>query len=511
VTDNQVEGVIEGDLIKRSDRHIYYFANRMLGVYSIEGEASRLVGSYTFESDYGKDVQLMFGLGGEMFLSADCRTVTLITPCFRNADGKIKRQETAVIALDVSDPASISECSRIYVSGSLRSARLTNGSFLLMTDYRLYGQTDIDFGRPETFVPGYTVNGEEVLVSEGQILIPETCNKAEYSVVCMIDADTMSVTASAAVLSCTETVYVSADKIFIAEGRSRHEEPEKNTSVVTTATEIAVLSYGEGSLSCLGSVQVDGTVNNQYAMDEKDGVLRVVTSVQISRYAQTKDEMDRVTSFVLTETERFGNLVCIDLSTFAVVGQVKGFAPGETVESVRFDGDFAYVCTAEVVVFTDPVFVFDLTDLKNITWKDTGTIDGYSTSLIELPNGFLLGIGFGEKAGVMKLEIYAETEHALLPIAAYEREVSTFSTEYKSYLIDRENGYFGVPYTLMDAQYTHKGRFVLVHFNGEALTPVADLEALGVVASTRAVLIDGYLYLFSSGDGHHFAVTAVKG
>ena len=508
VTDNQVEGVIEGDLIKRSDRYIYYFANRILGVYSIAGEGSELVGSYVFESDYDKDVQLLFARG-EMFLSADCRTVLLVTPCIRGLEGTVKRMDTAVISLDVSDPASIAECGRIYVTGTLRSVRMTNGSLLLLTDYNLYERDRIDFDEPETFIPGYTVNGEEMLVSEGQIIIPETCSKTAYTTAFLIDGDSMTVTSSAAVLSCTETVYVSQDKIFIAEGRSRREEPEKNTAVVMTATEIAVLSYGEGTLSCLGSVQVDGTVNNQYAMDEKDGVLRVVTSVLENRYTETKDEQNKVNSFVINRTERFGNLVCIDLSTFAVVGQVKGFAPGETVESVRFDGDRVYVCTAEVVVFTDPVFVFDLLDLSNITWKDTGTIDGYSTSLIQLPNGFLLGIGFGEKSGVMKLEIYVETENALVPITAYEREVSTFSSEYKSYLIDRENGYFGVPYTVMDKNYVYHGRFVLLQFNGDTLSMVQDLEAEGVIGSTRAVLIDGYLYLFSNGVDQIFSVTAV--
>ena len=508
VTDNQVEGVIEGDLIKRSDRYIYYFANRILGVYSIAGEESSLVGSYTFESDYDKDVQLLFW-GGEMFLSSDCRTVLLVTPCIRGLEGTTKRMDTAIISLDVSDPTAVTECGRIYASGSLRSVRMTDGSLLLLTDYNLYERDRIDFDEPETFIPGYTVNGEDTLIAEGQILIPEVCNRTVYTTAYLIDGDSMTVTSSAAVLSCTETVYVSRDKIFIAEGRSRREEPSKNTAVVTTATEIAVLSYGEGTLSCLGSVEVDGTVNNQYALDERDGVLRVVTSVLVNRYAEERDEQNKVTAFLTEQTERFCDLVCIDLETFEEIGAVKGFAPGETVESVRFDGDRAYVCTAEVVVFTDPVFVFDLSDITNITWKDTGTIDGYSTSLIQLPNGFLLGIGFGERAGIMKLEIYIETANALVPITAYEREVSTFSSEYKSYLIDRENGYFGVPYTEMDRNYVHHGRFVLLQFDGDTLSPVLDLEAEGVIASTRAVLIDGYLYLFSNGAEQEFSVTAV--
>ena len=41
VTDNQVSGVIEADLIKRSDTHIYYLSSGTLRIFSIEGEDSK--------------------------------------------------------------------------------------------------------------------------------------------------------------------------------------------------------------------------------------------------------------------------------------------------------------------------------------------------------------------------------------------------------------------------------------------------------------------------------------
>ena len=41
VTDNQVQGVIESDIFKRSDQYIYYLRGNVLSVYSIEKEDSR--------------------------------------------------------------------------------------------------------------------------------------------------------------------------------------------------------------------------------------------------------------------------------------------------------------------------------------------------------------------------------------------------------------------------------------------------------------------------------------
>ena len=104
-----------------------------------------------------------------------------------------------------------------------------------------------------------------------------------------------------------------------------------------------------------------------------------------------------------------------------MVAKVERFAPkGETVRSVRFDGDYAYVCTA--IQLTDPVFFFDLSDLSNITYKDTGTISGFSTSLVDLGDGFLMGIGVGSLSTTLKVEIYVEGEQGVESYCSYELE-----------------------------------------------------------------------------------------
>ena len=45
VTDNQVAGVVESDIFKRTDKYVYYLRNKTLFVYSIAQEASELVAS----------------------------------------------------------------------------------------------------------------------------------------------------------------------------------------------------------------------------------------------------------------------------------------------------------------------------------------------------------------------------------------------------------------------------------------------------------------------------------
>ena len=79
VTDNQVAGVIEADLMKRSDKYIYYLYNGALRVYSIEGDNSQLIKKYIYvlKDDSLTPIHEL----AELYLSTDCKTVTVIQPC----------------------------------------------------------------------------------------------------------------------------------------------------------------------------------------------------------------------------------------------------------------------------------------------------------------------------------------------------------------------------------------------------------------------------------------------
>ena len=148
-----------------------------------------------------------------------------------------------------------------------------------------------------------------------------------------------------------------------------------------------------------------------------------------------------------------------------------------------------YICTAEVIILTDPVYFFDLRDIHNITYKHTPIIDGYSSSLINFGD-FLLGIGINEERE-LKVEIYEETADGVEPIASYELP-AFFSEEYKSYYIDRENNLVGIPISLWS---DGKEYYLLLHFDGYELRNMKDLRIDGIMNAVRADIIDGYLYL----------------
>ena len=484
VTDNQVQGVIEGDLIKRSDKYIYYLHRDFLKVYSIAGEDSTVVGTYPLLMNNSSYISNYTAQYRQMYLSEDCTTITLVLASYTGltTGNKISGYYVHLVNLDVRDPSNISETNRICITGNHLSSRLVDGKLLVMTRY--YIPKDADFSQPETFVPQIGEPENMKCIPADSVIAPDELSNTTYTVVTMLDQKTLEVSDTAAFLSYANEVYVTEDTIFATRNYRKTVKTATEHSI-TDMADIAAISYDAESLSILGNIEIEGHIKNQYSMDEHDGVLRVVTSTS------------RIGSYLLGISKDNVNLYCIDLANWSILATVEAFAPdGEEAESVRFDGDYAYVCTAEVITLTDPVYFFDLSDLSNITWKDTGTIEGYSSSLVNFGNGNLIGIGFGEKLN-LKIEAYRETETGVESICAYERYAS-FGNDYKSYYIDRENQLIGLGvYGWWDD--LTGSRYILLGFDGVAFHELANIPVSGREDEMRGVVIDGWLYVFSDG------------
>lgn len=487
ITDHQVAGVYEGDLIKRTENHIYYLKANALEIYSIAGEASRCVGAWTLSekesaADYGKR---------EMYLSADGKTVTLILP--KSGLFGDNMNYVRVLSLDVSNPANVIVKKEFCITGATMSSRMVNGQLLLMTRYTMNAKPAYD--DVSTYVPMMGTTERMSPIPAENIVIPGEMDNRHYTVVTVLNEEDLEIVDTGAFLCYSPELYVSRDRIYATRAYTETKDLENGRIVNTAMTEIACKAYGKNGLTDLGTFAVEGMVLNQYSMDEHEGVFRVVTeTLRTEQEAYVYKDYSYNTT---VKNERNANLTCFEVDTWKQLAQVAAFAPAEeTVESVRFDGNYAYVCTAVVVTLTDPVFFFDLSDLNNITYKDTGTIAGYSSSLVNIGDGYLLGIGVDD-LWQLKVEIYEETANGVESVCAYEPGVGVFANEYKAYYIDRENSLFGIP--------TEKG-YILLHFNGYDLYAVMELPTAGTLNDVRGVVVDRCLYVFSK----EFAVKEIS-
>lgn len=466
-TDNQTQGVIEADLFKRTESHIFYLFGNTVYAYKIAGLDTKLVGSYQItvrENTFHRG-------GGEFYLSMDGKTATLIrSVTLLNEEQKIKNVYTEIVSLDVSDPTNITEKGRNYLSGDYVSSRMADGKLLVINNFYVY--RGVDFSEESSFLPQYGDLENMQSVAADDIICPKELTTTNYSVICQIDEGSGIAEDCMALLSYSSTIYASAENLFITRNFR-----EKEEGVTQTKTEFSCISYKDEGLKYVHSATVAGSVLNQYSMDEYEGIFRIVTTTD--------------------KGSTSASLYCIDMQSFETVGKVENFAPlGEQVFSVRFDGDKAYVCTALVITMTDPVYAFDLSDVANITYVETGEIKGYSSSLVQFKDGFLLGIGYGSSRDTLKIEIYQETEKSVEGITMYELKAE-FSENYKSYFIDRERGLVGLG---IDQYSYEKGgmvnEYILLEFDGYRLNEVLRTELGGAASLKRATLIDEYLYMF---------------
>lgn len=507
VTDNQVAGVIEGDRLKRTDLFAYYLNYNCLEVYSIrDPKDTKKVDSYDLYNLKNRYENYSFNYleEWELYLSEDGGTLTVILAAYDKNSGRSWKYDTVVASFEaatIQEPK-IKLKDTVCVSGAPVSSRIVDGELLLITGFRVW--SGIDFSDEAQFLPQVDTGDGFVSILPEKITSPDVLSSAFYTVTCKLDEKELSLMDSAAFLSYSDEVYATSEDLFVTRAYSDKVEID-GTVYSRSMTEIRRICYSGEHFEQKGAMTVEGSVLNQYSMDVYDGIFRVVTTTQEVPQGKKGEILD-----VDTSNTTNAALYCFDLATGVLRASVMDFAPqGETVESVRFDGDTAYVCTAVVVKVTDPVFFFDLSDLDDITYKETGEIEGYSTSLINFGEGYLLGIGVGDTGSSLKVEVFAESEDRVVSVCAYEPKNTSYSDEYKSYFIDRERGLIGFAVRVSENKVT-ECRYVLLSFDGNELHELLNEEYevnddtkyflhSMELDSARAFLKDGYFYIFGDG------------
>ena len=460
--DNQTEGVIQEDIIQYSDQYIYYLKDECLYICPINGSEFELEDDYSLKEPWAKTDNM------GMYLSQDGTTITVVCSC-EMGRGKYC---TRIINLDVSDPLNIRETGRIYVSGTFLSSRMVDDKLLLMSRFQI--ASNKDFSDESTFLPQIGQPGNMTSVAPGDIVVSEDFDDTYYTVVCMLDGNTLAVEDSAAYLSYSKAVYVSENNLFLYDSYAKKDNGESNEYV----TDISCLSYGEDGLAHKGSVTVDGYPRDWYSMDEHEGILRVVTTVSNGQ----------------NSTSQNASLYCVSLTDFKVVASVEKFvAAGKSANRVRFDEDYVYVYTPTMRELTDPVYFFDLSNLNHITYKQTSINGGETRNLVGFGDGYLLGMNDTNNK-YAKVEIYTQNKESITYLCDYK--TNRVYDYYKSCMIDRENQLIG--FVGKDAD-TGEYAYILLRFDGSSLQEVVKVPTeFSDYYFIRAVLIDGYLYVFGA-------------
>ena len=323
-TDNQVAGIVEGDLLKRTDTRIYYadVDSAMLRVYSVMGEDSALLGSF--------DLTQVTVYPCEMYLSADGRSVTLL------CNGNGGNNQSMILLLDVTDPAAIRVTKQVSLSGTLVTSRLTgNGRTLLVVTSSRAGRRQ-DYSDPLSFVPGINRGDGQGMrpLTADCITVPAEMSGTQYSTLTALHAETLDVLDTRSVLAGElDAVYVNAGTVYLA-WRYTATETVGADIVTRLRTGILGIAYDDEGLTVRGSVALDGYLRNQYCMDERDGILRVVTGTEKGRYPAAALVGQNNAGFVSSLN---ANLYCVSLAAdgWQAATVVGGY---ETLQQKDIDG-----------------------------------------------------------------------------------------------------------------------------------------------------------------------------
>ena len=429
-TNVQVKGIDEGDIVKTDGKYIYVLDEEMyLTVLSAAGADSDIIsrtkigfndwqnngeGEYYDYSSTNKYTREMYVSDGIVAVISNYNYYH----DYQTAEGWDYENEsyTCLDVLDLTDPLDPEVLNSMGQDGWFVSSRLLDGRIYLVTNYWVYS---FDEEEPVTFIPSIYRNGVAEPIAAGDICIAREGN--EFVVAAAYDLNDGSLLKAQSLLGAGDQVYMSADSLYVFGSVWGNEAENTYTESVYTVTEyrnstdtmIHRFALTEEGLDLAAQGKVPGYLDSQFSADEKDGMLRIVTTTSEYTYKLYVDEAYGFSNYVWGDDNDATGLYILD-SRLNVLGSVEDLAPGERVYSARFDGDIAYFCTFRQV---DPLFAVDLSDPTNPTVLSALKIPGFSEYLHSWGEGRLFGFGRDAdeetgRTGNLKLVMFDTTDKA---------------------------------------------------------------------------------------------------
>ncbi|MGI6778863.1 MAG: beta-propeller domain-containing protein [Acetivibrionales bacterium] len=368
------------------------------------------------------------------------------------------------IIYDMTDREKLKKLREVEIEGNYVSSRKI-GSELYIVSNKYIDYYSIQNSR-ENPVPSYrdTLDRDEFTsIDYGSIRYFPGIIQPNYLIVAGIDVNGDSTANIGTYLGAGQNIYASAQNLYITaiDFENRDILPMGgNTDEAQIAPKLRVVpSYAENTIvykfalkdakaTYLCKGVVPGRVLNQFSMDEYKGYFRIAT---------TTGEVWRT-----DEQTSKNNLYILD-DVLDITGKVEGMAPGETIYSVRFMGNRAYVVTFKTV---DPLFVLDLKDPKNPSVLGALKIPGYSDYLHPYDENHI--IGFGKDTVEVKGQAYYQGMKLALfdvsdvknPIQKYTEIIGGRGTDsellsnHKALLFSKEKNLLAFPVTVMEAENT---------------------------------------------------------
>ena len=518
-TNIQVEGVDEPDMVKNDGKYIYVVSgSRVVIVDAFPADNMKIISEINLSDQVGNifvngDKLIIFSqqYSPIIYGKVRCMAIGCIMPPYQD------ESKTAVYIYDISDRENPKIGENISLTGNYVDSRMIDNYVYLVANQYAYN---------EGVLPAYEKDGEVSVIRPEEVYYsPIRDQSFQFTNILAINIDGGETYEKTVLTGNSQTIFVSKINIYTTYTKyAYYWNPEDTTSQEETI--INKFSIDKDKVEFLSSGQVPGHLLNQFSMDENKDYFRIATT--ISGYVDNRD----------TSTN---NLYVLS-KDMVVVGKIEGIAQGESIYSVRFIGDRAYMVTFKHV---DPLFVIGLEDPANPVLLGKLKIPGYSEYLHPLDENHIIGLGKEVDESIdadkvhtegavyytaiqgVKLAIF-DVSDVSNPIELHKEVIgdrgtqSPAETDHKAFLYYSKRGLLVIPITVaelkqgqskdMEGEFTFQGAYVykvslddgfklkgrITHYEDDSEFKKSGYYFYGGEKSiSRSLYMDDTLYTFS--------------
>ncbi|EJP19103.1 beta propeller domain protein [Peptostreptococcaceae bacterium AS15] len=428
-TNIQTEGMDEADIVKTDGKYIYYARNKSVSIVDANLSNFKIVSEIKNES-YKKNI---------IDIYLDNKLLTVISEGRKSDSVLVENYVTTVEIYDLSDIKNPKLLKTNEINGSyLESRKKGNIIYFVTSDY-----IDVEY----RYSPDKDTKNDN---TKRQKKLKIDSTGIDYSKVIYLPfTPSIMLTNISSITQLGEgatdnliymgnqgSIYMSNDNVYMLSLRysySRGNEDEK--------TEIKKFAIENGKFRYVGKNSVEGSVKNQFSMNEENGVFFV---------AHTKNTFRR--------DEKRENIITSFDKNMKKISSLGGLAPSEKIYSTRFMQGMAYMVTFKDIVNIDPLFVIDIKDPSKMKALGYLKIPGYSNYLHPFKTGYLIGFGHntqqnkngntvndGYKISLFDVRDFANPKEVDVLNIGAKGSYSSIGRDHKALMFDNKRDIFAIP------------------------------------------------------------------
>jgi uncharacterized secreted protein with C-terminal beta-propeller domain len=432
ITNIQVAGVDEADIVKNDGQYLFIASNdytiNQNYVYILKADPKdpRIISRITLENNtYLAGMYLTQNSNQLVIIGSEYQFYTMDTiaersePMIYPYNSEIN---TFLKVYDISDKAYPELANNYTLSGSYFNSRMIGDHVYAVVSQPAYILENNALPLPRVYEETIVseVEPTKIFYSESAAYDDITSNYFTYTTIIGLNVTNSNneLTNMTVLMGGASTMYVSINNIYVT--YPSWTEDGQYTSIYR-------ISVDKDSFNFEAKGSVPGYILNQYSMDEYNQNFRIATTSQ--------------------KEESSNNVYVLNMN-LDTVGNLEKLAITEKIYSVRFMGNIAYLVTFRQI---DPFFVLDLSNPKEPKVAGELKIPGYSSYLHLYDENHVIGLGMEDNT--VKLSLFNVTNvNDPTEIAKYHIRGDYTSSEAlydpKAFLFDQEKQLLVIPVSI---------------------------------------------------------------